>query len=889
MVASFPSNADSAQLATDGYSEVILLTGGGGGGGGSATTDFLLIGGGGGAGGRHAGGGGAGGYKTSWAGAGSELSGGTPGTLKTALTLNSGTAYSITVGQGGRFGFDGYRGVSGVTKGNDTSISGSDITTVSVDGGGFGAGGNDETNTAADAQGGSSGGASYGGSATAHSLTDEGHAGGASGASAAPYVGGGGGGAGGVGQTGYNAGSGTIVGGLPRTSSITGASVARAGGGGGGQYQAGGTWSGLGGGGGAGNGTYASGNGTYAGDALAHTGSGGGGGGGDYSAGGNGASGISIFRIPSTVTYSASQLSDDTSSLSNLTATYLNTQVYTDDTNFGSVVLLLDGSSTTDLSSASPTVTPSASGLTSGNSGGKYGQYIDFQNSGYINVALPSALGVSTEAFTVECWAYFDSTSNGGVFQLLRSGSTLDGSIDNNTVSLAVAAYNNAWQVYDDTGGNAVGSVSTGAWYHVALVYDGTDLVFYVDGSALLTKSNWTANLSATGYPNIAIGGYYSTSFVMDGRIEDFRVTEGVARYTSSFTPPIAALPNRETSTGGDHVITFTIADASGGNISSGSGTSATNRGSSDGTATWTPTLSTTTVPSTTWTIPAGVDSVSIVAIGPGGGAGGSNGTNAGGGGGGGGLAWINGVSVNKNSTITLTGGVGGTGADSGGSGGDSGSAAVVAISYAGPADYSAVNLNPFNDVIISSDSAAGILYARSETDSAITSSFGQLDSAPQTGISDRLRFDIYDNFVNTITLDSDINANTRTKYSATDLPLSYPSWSGGAAGGMNDSDAYPNLYIDSNLYENEDTVLGKLDSAPEQGAGRLLLFGIFENQVGTALQATISNSPYLDSNGNSTIGPTDPNDVRGYGPTGDQGSVEVIVRSRAGDTISSV
>ena len=293
--------------------------------------------------------------------------------------------------------------------------------------------------------------------------------------------------------------------------------------------------------------------------------------------------------------------------------------------------------------------------------------------------------------------------------------------------------------------------------------------------------------------------------------------------------------------------------------------------------------------PSTTFTIPAGVDSVSIVAIGPGGGSGGSNQTNAGGGGGGGGLAWINGVAVSEGSTITLTGGTRGIGADSGGADGDSGTAAVVAISYVGPVDYSAVNLNPFNDVIISSDSAAGILYARSETDSAITSAFGQLDSAPETGLSARLRLNIYDNFVNTIILDSDINANTRNKYSATDLPLSYPSWSGGAAEGMNDSDAYPNLYVDSNLYENEDTVLGKLDSAPEPGIGRLTLFGIFENQIGTALQATISNSPYLDSNGNSTIGPTDPNDVRGYGPTGDQGSVEVIVRSRAGDTISSV
>jgi hypothetical protein len=213
------------------------------------------------------------------------------------------------------------------------------------------------------------------------------------------------------------------------------------------------------------------------------------------------------------------------------------------------VTLLLDGSSTTDLSSASPTVTPSASGLTSGNSGGKYGQYIDFQDSGYINVALPSAIGAvsggAAEAFTVECWAYFDSLSADGLFQLLPSPNILGGSDDTNASTLAVAVGSNKWLVYYDGGqtGNIGTTISTNTWYHVALVFDGTDLVFYVDGSALQTYSNHAANLQTNGYENIAIGGYYSTGYVMDGRIEDFRITKGVARYTGTFTPPTEALP----------------------------------------------------------------------------------------------------------------------------------------------------------------------------------------------------------------------------------------------------------------------------------------------------------------------------------------------------------
>lgn len=281
--------------------------------------DYLIIGGGGGAAGRHAGGGGAGGYRTSWAGSGSELSGGTPGTLESPLLLESGVGYNIQVGQGGGFGVDGHQGNGNPSKGGGSKITHSSITNITSLGGGAGAGGNDTNSSQSASRGGSDGGSTPGRNDVAlHTNTNQGHAGGASGAANVPYVGGGGGGAGGAGQTGYQ----NARGGASRTSSITGASVARAGGGGGGQYSNGYSWVGTNGGGGAGNGTMHQGAGTYAGDALAHTGSGGGGGGGDYSNGGNGASGTIIFRLSAASGYSASQLSSDMSSLSNLTATY---------------------------------------------------------------------------------------------------------------------------------------------------------------------------------------------------------------------------------------------------------------------------------------------------------------------------------------------------------------------------------------------------------------------------------------------------------------------------------------------------------------------------------------------------------------------------------------
>lgn len=225
--------------------------------------------------GTHAtGGGGAGGYLTNYGG--------------TAISLNSGTTYSITVGAGGVGGTDSNNGANSV-------LSGSGITTVTAIGGGRGG--------RADGGGGQSGGSGGGGASGSGTGGGSGTSGqGNSGGSGTIYSnqyydGGGGGGAGAAG------GSSTTVniagsGGAGLSNSITGSAVTYAGGGGGAARDAtGGTsYSGSGGsgGGGAGGnelGSRTGGDGT---DGL------GGGGGGQHTFGGtagHGGDGTVIVRL----------------------------------------------------------------------------------------------------------------------------------------------------------------------------------------------------------------------------------------------------------------------------------------------------------------------------------------------------------------------------------------------------------------------------------------------------------------------------------------------------------------------------------------------------------------------------------------------------------------
>ena len=258
------------------------------------TCDFLIIAGGGGGGSGNyrdnSGGGGAGGYRNSF---NSESSGG-GGSAETALTLSLGTSYTVSVGGGGS------GSASGTTSGNDSSISGPDISTITSLGGGRGGGVINTTTDANPETGGSGGGGAY--------VFDNGSS--DSGAAGEPnqgYAGGNynvdsGGAGGGAGANGENAGTdGGGHGGDGATgvaSTISGSSVTRGGGGGGGGFVAGGT--GGTGGGGAG-GLNAGGS-----AGTANTGGGGGGQGSQYNSsnrsGGSGGSGVIYLRYPNTYT-----------------------------------------------------------------------------------------------------------------------------------------------------------------------------------------------------------------------------------------------------------------------------------------------------------------------------------------------------------------------------------------------------------------------------------------------------------------------------------------------------------------------------------------------------------------------------------------------------------
>ena len=256
----------SFSITANAYADVqyVIVAGGGGGAGGQPG---LGVG----------GGGGAGGYRSSVIG---ENTGGGL-SAETLFSAIPGTAYTVTVGNGG----------SGASGGNlpsngENSIFGSIVAL----GGGFGGRPSADTPRTV-GSGGSGGGVGQSGTGTGTGTSGQGYNGGSpNGVNSA-------GGGGGAGAQGLDGASGT--GGVGVASSITGSSIFRAGGGGGGRHIAqGGTASG--GNGGGGNSGPTNGNGV---SGSTNTGGGGGGGGesGGTFSGGNGGSGVVIIKYANTL------------------------------------------------------------------------------------------------------------------------------------------------------------------------------------------------------------------------------------------------------------------------------------------------------------------------------------------------------------------------------------------------------------------------------------------------------------------------------------------------------------------------------------------------------------------------------------------------------------
>lgn len=177
-----------------------------------------------------------------------------------------------------------------------------------------------------------------------------------------------------------------------------------------------------------------------------------------------------------------------------------NAQITTTTPKFGTGALLLDGTGDSITSTA-----VAAYDLISS----------DFTMEWWLNPTAVSGLRF--------CFDLFTGATTGVCFYLNGTGFSLDRGV---TPIVTVAS----------------GVFSAGSYVHVAITRSGSNWRVFVGGVQSGSTATFAGALSSA--QTLRIGNDKGNNFSMNGRIDDFRFTKGVARYTANFTPPIAAFPD---------------------------------------------------------------------------------------------------------------------------------------------------------------------------------------------------------------------------------------------------------------------------------------------------------------------------------------------------------
>lgn len=150
--------------------------------------------------------------------------------------------------------------------------------------------------------------------------------------------------------------------------------------------------------------------------------------------------------------------------------------------------------------------------------------------------------GVSGEPFTVEFWCYLNNINATQVL-LCKHGGT---QAWNGSTGLNFELYTNTngtlSSVHYGLGGaidmTSSGVLSLNQWDHIAYVFDGQNLGLFINGLADTSISTTFGTVSNANV--LQISGEVADSFILNGYIDELRITQGVAIYTlgENFTVP---------------------------------------------------------------------------------------------------------------------------------------------------------------------------------------------------------------------------------------------------------------------------------------------------------------------------------------------------------------
>jgi hypothetical protein len=153
----------------------------------------------------------------------------------------------------------------------------------------------------------------------------------------------------------------------------------------------------------------------------------------------------------------------------------------------------------------------------------------------YLDTNTTNEFAFGTGQYTIEGWIRLNSTGKQHSFFDIRSAGSND--------FIIYVKSSNTLEIFNGSTGTGTTNLTTGVWYHVAVVRDSTNVKAYLNG----TQETSVSASNMTGGRRLRIGGGRDgASFPntdLNGHMDEVRVSN-IARYTANFTVPTAPFVN---------------------------------------------------------------------------------------------------------------------------------------------------------------------------------------------------------------------------------------------------------------------------------------------------------------------------------------------------------
>jgi hypothetical protein len=181
------------------------------------------------------------------------------------------------------------------------------------------------------------------------------------------------------------------------------------------------------------------------------------------------------------------------------------------------------------------------------------GASAQFDGSGdRLNLDGSADFAFGTDDFTIDMWVYHTSSATNMIYDSTPSGG-------GSGVYPKIYISNNR-PAYEASDGSILitnNTVSQNVFNHYAVVRRSGETTFYLNGVVQGTATDTNDYSNGASRPQIGSSGTSPGSADFNGRIDELRVSKGIARWSTSFTPPTSAYAISSNPGGDSFFVTF--------------------------------------------------------------------------------------------------------------------------------------------------------------------------------------------------------------------------------------------------------------------------------------------------------------------------------------------